>query len=83
MIAEATLYFAVVALGLHLLTDARKLVQGLRLSHRSKYHPPRAVETYCPRCTEIGGLAKEAWWQVLAMVALVAHLSADFAGWGP
>lgn len=73
VIGEATLWFAVVALGLHLLTDARKLLSGLALRHRG--NP-------CPHCRAVSRVAKEAWWEALALSALVAHLASDLLGWG-
>ena len=77
MLNNVTLYFAIAALGVHLITDFRKLWYSLKLRH-TKYH---ALEP-CPRCEHMENLAQESWWQILAIVALIAHLTSDFLGWG-
>jgi hypothetical protein len=71
LLAGAFLFF-------HLLTDARRMVQVLRLEHFQAGH--WSPTTTCFKCDRVRGGVKEAWWEVITLGALVGHLAFDF--WG-
>jgi hypothetical protein len=73
--SEELLLLALGFLFIHLLTDARRMVQVLRRRH-SKYH---GLDP-CPRCEATSAGIKEAWWEVITFVALVGHLIFDYTG---
>lgn len=79
-ISEALALLATVFLIVHLLTDARRMVQVLRREHkhRQSYSKPPAFP--CPRCAEWNAGLKEAWWKVATLVALAGHLAFDYFG---
>jgi hypothetical protein len=81
MIGDALVVLALVFLGLHLLTDARRMVQVLFTRHRrpSSQHPRWPYrEAPCERCEETSDTLKEAWWEVLTFVVLIAHITLDY-----
>ena len=78
-VSDALLLLAGAFLAVHLLTDARRMLQVLRLQHSRKAHKP-SVSFSCPRCEGLGAGVKEAWWEVATLVALVGHLAFDYIG---
>lgn len=77
-ISEVLVVLALVFLGLHLLTDARRMVQTLRTQHFRKAHKPSGAGLRCPRCGETRDTLKEAWWEVLTFIALGGHITLDY-----
>ena len=83
-ISEVLVVLALVFLGLHLLTDARRMVLVLRTQHSRKEHkiqlayPLGEEPNLCPRCGAAASTLKEAWWEVLTFVALVGHITLDY-----
>ena len=82
-ISEVLVILAIVFLGLHLLTDARRLVQVLRTRHSRKAHKINLTcrvkgPMLCPRCGATATTLKEAWWEVLTFVVLIAHITLDY-----
>lgn len=81
-ISEVLVVLAVVFLGLHLLTDARRLVQVLRTKHARKEHKIQLAmpgePNLCPRCGATAATLKEAWWEVLTFVVLIVHITLDY-----
>ena len=77
--SDALLILAGTFLALHLLTDARRMLQVLRLQHSRKAHK-LGVTFSCTRCEGLGTGVKEAWWEVLTLVALVGHIIMDYVG---
>jgi hypothetical protein len=91
-VTDGLLILATVFLAVHLLTDARRMVQVLRLGHNRYHntgvgirltepHPTRVSITTpdpCPRCRGVEMGIKEAWWEVVTFVALVGHLVMDY-----
>lgn len=77
MIGSALLILASVFLAVHLLTDARRMVQVLRMRHF-----PDALKGACSHCDEFTAGVKEAWWEVATLGALVGHfiLSGEITG---
>ncbi len=81
--SEMLVVLAVVFLGLHLLTDARRLVQTLRQGHSRKAHKINLTfrgkgPMPCPRCGATATTLKEAWWEVLTFVVLIGHITLDY-----
>lgn len=83
-ISDILVVLALVFLGLHLLTDARRLVQVLRTQHSRKAHKINLIAPIgqplmpCPRCGATADTLKEAWWEVLTFIALVGHITLDY-----
>jgi hypothetical protein len=78
MISDSLLILAGAFLFVHLLTDARRMVQVLRIKHFPAGH--EYSETTCHRCTKVEEGLKEAWWEVATFVALIGHLAFDYTG---
>jgi hypothetical protein len=78
-LTDGLLWLAGAFLFVHLLTDARRMVQVLRLRHSRKAHKPRSGIP-CQRCKGVDAGIKEAWWEVATLVALVGHLIFDYIG---
>ncbi len=75
--AEFLLWTAVLFLGAHLLTDARRMVQVVRRNHSTKNFNGAP----CPGCrNDIDDGIKEAWWEAITMAALIGHLAFDIFG---
>ena len=77
-VSEVLVILALVILGLHLLTDARRMIQVLRTRHSRKAHKLSTPGLCCPRCGETSATLKEAWWEVLTFVVLIAHITLDY-----
>jgi len=69
-LSDILVVLALVFLSLHLLTDARRMVQVLRTQH-TRTMP-------CPRCGVAVDTLKEAWWEVLTFIVLVGHITLDY-----
>ena len=78
MVSEVLVVLALVFLGLHLMTDARRMVQSLRTQHSRKAHKPSTPGLLCPRCEATTNTLKEAWWEVLTFVVLIGHITLDY-----
>jgi hypothetical protein len=82
MMGDALAILALVFLGLHLLTDAWRMVLVLLTrqhkvpSFQHREWPYR--ETPCPRCEETSDTLKEAWWEVLTFFVLIGHIALDY-----
>ena len=82
-ISDVLVILALVFLGLHLLTDARRMVQVLRTQHSRKEHKiqlayPLGEPNLCPRCGAAAATLKEAWWEVLTFIVLIGHITLDY-----
>ncbi len=82
LITDGLLVVAGVFLIVHLATDARRMVQVLRYQRHVKYH---SLDP-CPRCEMVGAGVKEAWWEIITIVALVGHVittgeAAEWLSW--
>lgn len=83
-ISEVLVVLALVFLGLHLLTDARRLVLTLLTQHSRKAHkvnlaaPAGTSLMPCPRCGVTKDTLKEAWWEVLTFMVLIGHITLDY-----
>lgn len=82
MVSDVLVVLAVVFLGLHLLTDARRMMQVLRTQHSRKAHKINLAAAdnlmRCPRCGATADTLKEAWWEVLTFVVLLGHITLDY-----
>ncbi len=82
MVSDILIVLALVFLGLHLLTDARRLAQVLKIQHDRKVHRLNLVlpsmPMPCSRCGAWDASLKEAWWEVLTFVVLVGHITLDY-----
>lgn len=82
MLSETLVILALVFLGLHLLTDARRLVQVILTQHSRAAHRQQLTltkgPTVCPRCLGVDNTLKEAWWEVLTFIVLIAHITLDY-----
>jgi hypothetical protein len=74
-LSDGLLILAGAFLFVHLLTDARRMVQVLKYRHF-----PGAIKGACDHCTEVKAGLKEAWWEVATFVALIGHLAFDYTG---
>ncbi len=77
--SELLALVALAFLAIHLLTDARRMGQVLRLQHSRKGHK-KSTDLTCPRCEMVGAGVKEAWWEIATLVALVGHITFDYVG---
>ena len=78
-ISELLALVALAFLAIHLLTDARRMVQVLKQRHSRKSHEAN-VSFGCLRCKQVGAGIKEAWWEVATFVALIGHIIFDYTG---
>jgi len=69
--SEVLVVLAIVFLGLHLMTDARRMVLVLLRGHT-------LAPLSCPRCGAVADTLKEAWWEVLTFIVLVGHITLDY-----
>ena len=81
-LSDILVVLALVFLGLHLLTDARRMVQMLKAQHSRSAHRMNLVlpepVVPCSRCDAVGVSVREAWWEILTFVALVGHITLDY-----
>lgn len=72
-LTDGLLIAAGVFLTVHLLTDARRMVQVLRYQRHATTTTASAHTLLCARCGMIKEGVKEAWWEIATLAALLGH----------